>query len=247
MLNKSVISPALTGLLCFSLAVLSQAAVAAQSPQGDTRASILKLPDWSGTWIGSSTMFNIPGKVPPMLTPMGAARLEEYKKEAAAGRYLVAQERCSPRGMPLVMSGAYAAYEFLFTPGQVTIIPETNEVRRIYTDGRKQLEDPDPTFNGHSVGHWEGNVLVVDTLGVLPESELLAYLPETGKTHITERIYRKSADVMQIDTVIEDADLLAKPWSYSRSYKRSPSEMTEFICTQSSESNSSEYDLTPPK
>jgi hypothetical protein len=217
------------------------------SPQGDTRESILKLPDWSGTWVGSGAFLGgTTGGSSPSLTPAATAKLELTKAAAATRKYLVAQERCAPRGMPVVMSGAYAAFEFLFTPGQVTIIPETNEVRRIHTAG-KPVDDPDPSFNGYSYGHWEGNVLVVSTVAMVPEVELVAYLPQTGKTRVLERIFRKDANTMQIDTTITDEDLLAKPWSYSRSYKRSNAPMAEFICTQGAQSSSTEYDLTPPK
>lgn len=219
---------------------------AATTPQGNTRESILALPDWSGTWLGSSTMFNTPGGSAP-LTAMALARNQQTKAAADAGEYLVAQERCAPRGMPLVMSGSHAAFEFLFTPGQVTIIPETNEVRRIYTDGRTHPDDPDPSYNGHSIGHWEGATLVVDTIAMLPEVELLAYLPQTGKTQVRERIFKNEDGTLQIDTTVTDADLLTRPWSYTRLYKRSKASMAEFICTQGSQSNSTGYDLTPPK
>ena len=67
--------------------------------------------------------------------------------------------------MPGIMGQPYPM-EFLLTPGQVTIVIEAyNQIRHIYTDGRPLPEDPDPTFYGTSVGHWEGDTLVAETVG----------------------------------------------------------------------------------
>ncbi len=71
---------------------------------------------------------------------------------------------------------------------RVTIITETDsQVRRVYTDGRKLPEDPDPAFNGSSIGHWEGNVLIVDTIGLNPENSLSEGIHPTENTRIRER------------------------------------------------------------
>jgi hypothetical protein len=66
------------------------------------------------------------------------------------------------------------AMEILFTPGRVTMLGESdgNRLRRIYTDGRPHPDTPDPTFHGHSIGHWEGDTLVVDTVDILPQAPL---------------------------------------------------------------------------
>ena len=63
------------------------------------------------------------------------------------------------------------AMEILFTPGRITMLGEGdgNRMRRIYTDGRRHPEDPDLTIHGHSIGHWEGDTLVVDTVGIIPQ------------------------------------------------------------------------------
>ena len=72
---------------------------------------------------------------------------------------------CLPPGMPGIMGQPYPM-EFLMTPGQVTIVIEAyNQIRHIYTDGRPLPADPDPTFYGTSVGHWEGDTLVAETVG----------------------------------------------------------------------------------
>ena len=82
--------------------------------------------------------------------------------------------------------------------------------------------DPDPTFHGHSIGHWEGDTLVVDTTGVLPQAiiavdEALG-IPNNGDLHVTERIHLLSADVLAVDLEIEAPKVLTAPWKTRRTF-----------------------------
>ena len=104
--------------------------------------------------------------------------------------------------------------EFLFTPGRVTIIQEAYmQVRRVFTDGRGHPADLDPTFNGHSIGHWEGDTLVIDTAG-LGHKTPLGYnrLDHGPQLHVVERIHLTAPDKMEDDMTLTDPDVLAKPW-----------------------------------
>ena len=114
------------------------------------------------------------------------------------------------------------ALEFAFTPGRVIILGESdgNRLRRIYTDGRPHPDDPDPTFHGHSIGHWEGDTLVVDTIGILPEtfiavSEALG-VANNGDMRIIERIHLQGADVLHDDLEINAPHVLTAPWKTTR-------------------------------
>jgi hypothetical protein len=97
--------------------------------------------------------------------------------------------------MPSWMLITHNAMEFLFTPGRVSILGEMdgNRLRRIYTDGRPHPSDPDPSFHGHSIGHWEDGTLVVDTVGILPEAYIAPSeavgLPNNGDMHVVEHIH----------------------------------------------------------
>src|SRR5581483_11507581 len=123
---------------------------------------IAKLPDWSGVWEldwqGGGGGRNA---APPKLTPEYAARAEKYREEQKHGEHQQTDTaNCVPPGMPQIMTQPYPV-EFLFTPGKVTVAIEAySQMRRIFTDGRKLPEDPDPSFQGYSVGHWEGDTLV---------------------------------------------------------------------------------------
>src|SRR3974390_3279344 len=118
-------------------------------------SSLSSLPDWSGIWTydGASAM----GGEQPSLTPAGAAQLKALLGAEAKNQEPATESaNCVPPGMPMIMFQPYDV-EFLFTPGRVTIIQEAYmQVRRVFTDGRGHPADLDPTFNGHSIGHWEG-------------------------------------------------------------------------------------------
>jgi hypothetical protein len=127
-------------------------------------------PDWGSLFAGRGGSGPPSG---PQLKPEYAKILADFNAAKAKGENLQTQNaNCRPPGMPSIMRMPYPI-EFLFSPDRVTIITETDsQVRRIYTDGRKLPDDPDPTFNGSSVGHWEGKVLVVDTIGLNPVTSL---------------------------------------------------------------------------
>jgi hypothetical protein len=191
-------------------------------------AALAKLPDWSGTWTPAPDDRAFPlGKNEPKWLPDVARQVEQLKADDAAGNPRNGYVNCLPEGMPSFTLMTLNALEFLFTPGRVTVLGEFdgNRLRRIYTDGRKHPEDPDLTFNGHSIGHWEGGTLVVDTVALLPEVYLplgqAVAFPNNGDMHIDERIHLLSADRLIDELVITAPHVLAEPWRISRSFVRS--------------------------
>jgi hypothetical protein len=145
--------------------------------------------------------------------------------------------------MPSWMLITHNALEFLFTPGRVTVLGESdgNRLRRIYTDGRDHPEDPDPTFHGHSIGHWEGDTLVVDTVGILPQSYLAVSeavgVPNNGDMHVIERIHLKGTDFLHDDLEIIAPRILTTPWKTTRIFFRQRERKFEFVegnCLQES-------------
>jgi hypothetical protein len=204
------------------------AAVVNPAPRPEDWAALGKLPDWSGTWTPAPDDRGFPlGKNEPKWLPDVARQVEKLKAEDAAGKPQPVFVNCLPEGMPSFTLMTVSATEFLFTPGRVTILGEFdgNRLRRIYTDGRKHPDDPDPTFNGHSIGHWEGGTLVVDSVGFLPEVYLplgqAVAIPNNGDMHIEERIHLVNADRLIDELVINAPHVLAEPWKISRSFVRS--------------------------
>jgi hypothetical protein len=127
---------------------------------------------------------------------------------------------CLPNGTPANMGPV--SHEYVFSPGRVTILLENSEIRRIWTDGRGHVPDEqsNPSFSGDSIGHWEGDTLVVETTNIFPEAELFIGQNVTDKTVVKERITLAEKDKLRIDTVVEDTELFTKPWTYTRWYDR---------------------------
>ena len=154
--------------------------------------------------------------------------------------------------MPGIMGQPYPM-EFLLTPGKVTIVIEAyQQVRHIYTDGRPLPDDPDPKFHGTSIGRWEGDTLVVDTVGFSPLTELTRYVSFSPKARIVERFRLTDPDTMSIETTITDPEVLAAPNVSTRSLRRHRNWTTaEYICEENNRnsvdsSGKANIDLTLP-
>jgi hypothetical protein len=217
-------------LLACGALVLASSAAAQQSPRATAYAQVTQWPDWSGVWSPSEPRTTA---TPPVLTTRGQKLMAEFEAGSARGENLqVAQANCVPSGMPRIMRSPYP-HEFVFSPDRVTVLIEIySQVRRIYTDGRQLPEDPDPYFNGHSVGRWDGDTLVVDTIGLSPQVTLLPGLQATEKTRLHERIWR-DGDTLSDEITIVDPDLFAEPYVMTQKYARKPDwEMREYVCQE---------------
>jgi hypothetical protein len=185
------------------------------------------------------------------LTPAAEARRKELQTKAAGVQDSQAAN-CLPPGMPGIMGQPYPM-EFLLTPGKVTIVIEAyQQVRHIYTDGRPLPDDPDLKFHGTSIGRWEGDTLVVDTVGFSPLTELTRYVSFSPKARIVERFRLTDPDTMSIETTITDPEVLAAPSVSTRSLRRHRNWTTaEYICEENNRnsvdsSGKAAIDLTLP-
>jgi len=210
-------------------------------PRAHGYAAIERLPDWSGVWAPDwSLLFGGGAAGPPaqpQLTPAAAERQAAFRaKQAKDGVDQFAAAHCIPPGMPGIMRQPYPI-EFLFTPGRVTIFAETySQARRIYTDGRPLPDDPDPYFNGNSVGHWEGDTLVVDTVGFSEApgaGDIGPGIHHGPNMKINERIWLDKPGVLRITTTITDPDVLTAPYVQQLAFKREPTwEIREYVCEE---------------
>jgi hypothetical protein len=175
---------------------------AASSDRMSAYAQLASLPDWSGAW--EPLRFAAPdaagGPKPPRLTPAYApvfAAYQEKNRTTPGINFVSAVANCVPPGLPVIMQQPFPI-EFLFTPGRVSIITESySMVRRVYTDGSKLPAEPDPTYLGTSVGHWEGATLVIETIAILPETSPLAGITgHSDKMRVTERVRLIEPDVL---------------------------------------------------
>jgi hypothetical protein len=188
-------------------------------PQAGDWAALAKLPDWSGVWTPSLSDQNARMKADPIpWNPAAAAEIAKLVAAEKAGDPKGLFVNCLPESMPSWMLISHNALEILFTPGRVTLLGESdgNRLRRIYTDGRGHPADPDPTFHGHSIGHWEGQTLVVDTVGVLPETYIASSeavgLPNNGDMRVVEHIHLVGPDTLHDDVQITAPHVLTRTW-----------------------------------
>lgn len=197
------------------------------------------LPDWNGIWIREGSINfdpTTPGDRPDTsayLSPEYAERFKAKLKARAEGKPTGdPTAACLPGGMPRVMNMVYPMEVFI-QPKQVTIIAEwASQVRRIFTDGRGHPEDPDPTFMGHSIGHWEGNELVVDTVAMRPDTVLTQYgMEHSDVTRVKER-FRLRGDILEDELTLIDPKMLNRPWTVVKRFKRAPKgfDILEYVC-----------------
>jgi hypothetical protein len=136
----------------------------------------------------------------PKLAPEYLARWEVMRKSRMAGSSDTdPNAKCLSAGMPGMMSMAYGM-EIQHTRDKITIYGELNDVyRRIYLDGRKpqQRTLDDPTFAGYSVGHWEGDTLVVDTVAIREDTLLDLFSPHSDQLTVRERIRFASPGILE--------------------------------------------------
>ncbi len=236
---------AATGALLNVVAPTQAATPQASGEQGTTWASIAKLPDWQGIWELDWRSGNgglaAARPAPPKLTPTAQAKLDAYKKAQQSGKDLQPdQANCLPPGMPQVMTQPYPM-EFLYRPGIVLIAIEAYmQFRHIYTDGRPHPADPDALFQGHSIGHWEGDTLVVDTVGFVPFSNIAPGVGHSDQMHIVERIRRTGPETLQVEQTITDPKVLAEPWTVVHPYKLVKDDLREYICEQNNHDSADE-------
>lgn len=143
---------------------------------------------------------------------------------------------CIPDGMPAMMQGMFPM-EVLESRGQVTIIQEAyQQVRRIYLDEEQQpWEEAEPRFWGHSVATWEGDTLVVDTVGI-KENVLFRNVPHSAQMRISERIHLIDENHLVDEVTITDPEYLTGPWSWTWMYARRPDyKLYEYVCENNRE------------
>ena len=211
------------------------------APQGHY-ASLDALPDWGGSWF---LTFAPGAKLPPSPRLKGKylAAYEKWRQEVEVqdGEVASSQSNCTPPGMPIIMELPQYPLEFFFTPGRVTVHHEAwMQWRNIYTDGRKHPDDLDPTFQGDSIGHWEGGTLVIETVGTKENQGLTlgtrGPVPAHGpKLRILERIHLdpKDANILVDEIRLEDPEALTEPYQQTLSYQRDRAQpLLEFVCAE---------------
>jgi hypothetical protein len=206
-------------------------------------------PDLTGVWApyrggrGTDPKLAPPPATPLVLKPDYAAPFEARRKaeaDAAAKGEPIASGAvaCVPYGVPRMMSVALYPIEILPTKGQITIVAEAfSEVRRIYMNvAQSPMGDVPPGYYGRSVGKWDGDTLVVDTIGIKTTVPAYQNMPHSDRMRITERLRLITNDILHDQITIDDPVVLEKPVVYTLAYRRLPGyEMVEFVCDNNRE------------
>ncbi len=199
--------------------------------------------DFSGVWEITGPPGFGRGSAEPNLTPHYAELRDRYQERQRRGEIQDTNgANCVPPGMPGFMTLPYPM-EFLFTAGKVTIIQEAfSQWRQIFVDGRPHPADPDPTFNGHSVGHWEGTTLVVDSVGFTPETRLgNSGIQHSDKMRIVETMRLSDPDNLHIEMTTHDPVALQAPWAVNVQYRRRAEwTLAEYVCQQNNRNSTTE-------
>jgi hypothetical protein len=224
------------GPLAAGLAVAAGLGIAAGCTADHSQARVQQfaaLPDWSGIWTSDATEIDISGYPAAGMGGMGLKliggkapiRPELQAKMAAqlaAAMAADARRKAEGWGYPLMMEGV-APMQFLVTPEETLILNFYRDIRHVYTDGRQHLPEEDrwPVPWGDSMGHWEGDTLVIDTVSVQLDAIFhTRLLPLTEDAHFIERIRRTGPDHMEVEMRIEDPAVLSAPWVVNFSYHK---------------------------
>ena len=212
-------------------------ACTAQAPpmvEDEVQDEFASLPDWSGVWMGTGTLFdqssgetspntNRNARDFPPYRPDWEAAYEEFLENVVrVGRYSDPLSLGYPPGMLRNMSMPYGI-QIIVRPEMVWVIHEGPQVRYIYTDGRPFPPDDElwPTFEGYSIGHWEGDTLVIETVSVkggIPVDR--TGLVFSDEMRVTERIRKPGETTLVNEITIEDPIALTGLWTVIRNYNK---------------------------
>jgi hypothetical protein len=189
-------------------------------------------PDLSGVWehLNSRTTAYYLDKI---AIPWKPEALALFKQNTENNQKDNPESRCLPRGIP--KADAFDLHKIVQAPGVILVLYEyQNSYRQIFTDGRPLPKDPNPSWMGYSVGHWEGDTLVVESNGFNGKAWLSGQgNPTTDEMRLTERMRRRDFGHMDVQITIDDPKAYTKPWTAEIHPELIPdTELMEFVCNE---------------
>ena len=166
-----------------------------------------------------------PGEEP--FTADGAAAFRERQGQEPGG------SACLPAGLPGNVFVLW--FKMIQAPGEIVVIPGTGDPpRQIYTDGRSLPRDPEPSWTGHSVGAWQGDTLVVQTVGIHPRAALDAFgHPRSERMRITERYRRRDFGHIDLEIAFDDPTYYTRPFDIKTTLTLQPdTDVLDFVCSE---------------
>ena len=214
--------------MMFSFAAVAVMLALSAAAHGQNAAPQTSVPDISGVWQVTKYQPKLFPNGGAPLAPWGEAKFKEANPETNDPNL-----GCLPEGIPRFMFVPVPMEIFQVLTRVVIIRERVQALRQIYLN-RQHLKDLDPTYSGDSIGKWEGDTLVVDTIGFNDKTWLDASgLPHSEALHVVERIRRVDHDTLVDDVRVEDPMAYTKPFTAQQVYKLKPSwEIQEYVCTE---------------
>ena len=257
-------------LVTFGLAAALMATNLPAAPAARTPPSAVSfygdsgVPDISGIWLGmtmgipgvgpqSNSGATADGRPPTYFTPWPLPYTTQYQKiyddrvkSAKGGRALGdIGSRCLPFGLPHMLTSKFYPDEVVQTPGHVVIFVFGTFPIVIWTDGRGHPADLKPSYNGHSIGEWRGDTLVVDTVGIVETTPMdTARNPHSGDMHIKWTMRRVAPDVVHVSLTFYDDKAFTEPVAMTQIWHRKSGPEWAVLDDQSCFENN--QDVAPP-
>jgi hypothetical protein len=195
-------------------------------------------PDLSGMWsLFTSTGYSLnitADQKPGFALPWAAAYYKQQMEDV--GKNDPNTIGCLPMGPRRLTGGGMT--KIIHTPNLVVMLSEDLTYRQIFLDGRPLPEDPQPTFVGYSVGHWEGDILVVETIGFNERTWIdMGGHPHTDALKMTERFHRTAFGRMELSVTLDDPKAYVAPWTVKVNVAMQPdAEFIEYVCNETPKS-----------
>jgi hypothetical protein len=175
----------------------------------------------------------------PILQPWARERLRKVNERSLSGQVVaIPKERCWPVGVPAFLLLPATPVYFLQTPKQVSMIwMQNHQVRRVYL-AVPHSANVTPSWYGESVGHYEGDALVVDTIGISDKSYVDNYqTPHTDQLHVVERFHLiDDGKTLEVNVHVEDPGAFTMPWNAIQRYRRTNSgPLSEVVCAENND------------
>jgi hypothetical protein len=182
-------------------------------------------PDLSGLWTlqqsGGGMSQLKPAEIQPWAEKLSKQRLEDFGGPD------------NPNILCLPSGNIGGLTRFIQTPGLLVMLSEDLTYRTVFLDGRELPKDPNPAWMGYSVGHWEGDTLVVESTGYNDRTWLERGYPHTENLRKVERFHRRDFGHLDVDVTLSDSKIYAKPWTEKiDGLFTADTEMIEYVCAE---------------
>jgi len=239
----------LVAILASPVASIGQTAAPKSKPAKAVEAAQTPAHDLSGMYeffargVQGQGIYNTPSANPVPMTPWAQAKYDAAKPGYGPKASVDTTDpilRCNPSGIPRILYWPQP-FEIVQTPERVFMFFEHERVwRQIWTDGRRHPKDLEPTWMGDSIGKWEGDTLVVDTIGLNDKSWLDAYgHPHSEELHLVERYRRPDPNTLTLQFTVDDPKAYTTRWeSDTKIYtllRNKQAVMEELFCIQEEE------------